>query len=150
MAAERWRVFLDTNVLIAGVLSSAGPPAAILNLGEAGEILLVVSRQVLVEADRAFSAKFPELTERYRRFLKNLKPLLIDDPSLRAVREVANVIHPNDAPILAAVRTARVDYLVTGNTRHFAHEKVRQFLPVPIVTPTEFLAVFRKFWEQPQ
>ena len=145
--AGRWRVFLDTNVLIAGLLSPAGPPAAILDLGEAEEIVLVVSRQVLVEADRVVGKKFPALLERYRLFIKNLRPLLVEDPPRQAVREAERVIHHDDAPILAAAKQAKVEYLVTGNTRHFASEKVRTFLPIPLLTPAEFLAAFRTFWE---
>jgi len=148
MAAERWRVFLDTNVLIAGVLTQRGIPATILDLGETEEIQLVVSRQVLVEADRVFARKFPELLERYRLFIKNLRPLLVEDPPARAVREARKVIHPDDAPILAAAKLAKVQYLVTGNTRHFTASRVREFLPIPIVTPAEFLAAFRAFWER--
>ncbi len=147
MASDRWRVFLDTNVLIAGLASQTGASAAILDLGEAEEIRVVISRQVLVEADRVFSAKFPALLQRYRRFIKSLAPLLADDPSPQAVRAAAKVIEPDDAPILAAAQQERVDYLVTLNTRHFMIPRVRAFLPAPIVTPAEFLSAFRVFWE---
>ena len=145
---ERWRVFLDTNVLIAGLASRTGASAAILDLGEAEELLIVLSRQVLVEADRTLLAKFPALIERYRAFIKNLNPLLADDPSASLVKEAARLIHPNDAPILAAAHEERLEYLVTLNTRHFMHPQVRAFLPAPIVTPAEFLVVFRAFWER--
>jgi len=148
--AGRWRVFLDANVLISGVVSPKGAPAAILDLGEAEEILIVTSRQVLVEADRNFSKKFPELTERYRRFIKNLAPLLLEDPSEQAVHEAAKIIHPKDAPIVAAAHAAKLDYLVTGNTRHFATDAVRKHLSALVVTPAEFLTAFRKAWEHPQ
>lgn len=148
MASDRWRVFLDTSVLVSGVLSRSGASAAILDLGEAEEIMLVVSRQVLIEADRTFVVKFPLMVERYRAFIKNLAPLLADEPSSRAVKEAAGVIDPNDAPILAAAQHERVDYLVTLNTKHFLIPKVRAFYAAPIVTPGEFLAVFREFWEK--
>ncbi|MBI4227080.1 MAG: putative toxin-antitoxin system toxin component, PIN family [Candidatus Omnitrophica bacterium] len=148
MAADRWRVFLDTNVLVSGVLSRTGASAAILDLAEAEEILAVVSRQVLVEADRVFSAKFPHLLERYRLFIKNLAPLLADDPTPHAVKEAAQAIDADDAPILAAAKHARVEYLVTLNTRHFHTEKARAYLPCPILTPLEFLTTFRTFWER--
>lgn len=148
MASERWRVFVDTNVLIAGMASRTGASAAILDLGEAEEIQMIVSRQVLVEADRVFTAKFPKLLQRYRRFIKNLAPVLADDPSRQAVRAAARVIEPGDAPILAAAKEERVDYLVTLNTRHFMVPGVRVFLPRPIVTPAEFLSAFRVFWER--
>ncbi len=148
MVAERWRVFLDTNVIISGLLSRTGASAAILDLAEAEEIVAVVSRQVLVEADRVFAAKFPQLLERYRKFIKNLGPLLADDPSMREVEASKKIIDAADAPILAAAKKEGVNYLVTLNTRHFHTEKVRAFLPCPIFTPSEFIVAFRKFWEQ--
>ena len=149
MAADRWRVFLDTNVLIAGLASRTGASAAILDLGEAEEIVVVVSRQVLVEGDRVFLAKFPQLIERYRAFIKNLAPLLADDPTPHAVRAAAQVIDADDAPILAAAKQEGVEYLVTLNTRHFATPRARNFLPTRIVTPAEFLIAFRQFWQHP-
>ena len=148
MPADRWRVFLDTNVLIAGLASRTGASAAILDLGEAEEILIVLSRQVLVEADRTFLAKFPHLIERYRAFIKNLAPLLADDAPAALLKEAARVIHVNDAPILAAAKHVSIEYLVTLNTRHFSTPKARAFLSSPIVTPAEFLAAFRAFWER--
>jgi len=148
MAPERWRIFLDTNVLIAGLLSRTGASAVILALAESEEIIPVISRQVLVEADRTFLAKFPQLIDRYRTFITNLAPLLVDDPSVAAVRRAAQVIDLDDAPILAAAQQAQVDYLITLNTKHFLTPKARAFLPASIVTPGEFLAAFRNFWER--
>ncbi len=148
MATDRWRVFLDTNVLIAGLASRTGASAAILDLGEAEEIIVVVSRQVLIEADHVFLEKFPELTDTYRMFLKNLTPLLAEDPTPSAVRAAVQVINHDDAPILAAAKQETVDYLVTLNTRHFTTPSVRAFLRALIVTPAEFLTAFRQFWEE--
>lgn len=147
MPAERWRVFTDANVFIAGFASRTGASAAILDLGEAEEILIVVSRQVLVEVDRVISRKFPDVVDRYRTFIKNLAPLLGEDPPSSLVKEAAQVIHVDDAPILAAAKQQSIDYLVTLDTRHFHTVAVRAFLPVPILRPAEFLAEFRTFWE---
>lgn len=150
MASDRWRVFLDTNVLIAGLASRTGASAAILDLGEAEEILAVVSRQVVIEADRVFLAKFPHLIERYRAFIKNLSPLLVEDPSPEMIRKAAHwTTDPDDAPILAAALGEPIDYLVTFNTKHFNTPKARAALAAPIVTPSEFLMAFRRFWEHP-
>lgn len=146
MAAERWRVFLDTSVLIAGLASPTGASAAIRQLGEVEESRIVLSQQVLIEADRVLLRKFSHLMERYRLFIKNLSPELVDDPAPEAVRAAAAVIDPGDALILAAAKEARVDYLVTLNTKHFLLPKVQVFYAAPIVTPGEFLAVFRDFW----
>src|SRR3989338_8500482 len=108
MAADRWRVFLDTSVLISGLASPTGASAAIRDLGEAEELRLVLSRQVLIEADRVLLRKFPQLIEPYRRFIKNVSPELADDPLPAAVRAAEAAIDPDDAPILAAAQQARV------------------------------------------
>lgn len=146
MAAERWRVFLDANVLIAGLASRTGVSAAIRNLGESGQIVIVLSRQVLVETDRIINKKFPHLIDHQRAFLTHFSPVLADDPPPEAVRAASDAIHPGDAAILAAAKQADVEYLVTLNTRHFMTPRVRAFFSPPIVTPAEFLGAFRAFW----
>ena len=148
MATDQWRVFLDTNVLISGLASRTGASAAILDLGEAEEILIVLSKHVLVEADRVFAEKFPHLIERFRLFIKNFSPLMLEDPKPKTVLEARSIIERDDAPILAAVKHEKVDYLVTLNTKDFNTPKVRNYITASIVTPAEFLIEFRKFWEQ--
>ncbi len=148
MPDNQWKVFLDTNVLIAGLASSQGASGVILDLGEAEEIRIVISQYVLIEADRIFLSKFPHLIDRFRVFIKNLAPLLIDDPKPQVVHEANKVIELGDAPILAAVKSGSVDYLVTLDTKHFKTDKVREYVSIPIVTPGEFLEAFRAYWEQ--
>ena len=143
MERKRWRVFLDTSALIAGVVSSTGAAREVLRLGEARVIELVVSRQVLFEADRNLTAKLPTLLDDYHLLLRHLAPVVVEDPSIVAAQEAARVIHRNDAPILAAAKIAAVDYLVTWNTRDFLTDRVRGWASFPALTPGEFLRVFR-------
>lgn len=154
MASERfpagrqgWRVFVDTNVLIAGLLSQTGGSACLLDLGDAEEIDLVLTRYVLLEFDRVITEKLPRLSERYDAFLKDFRFELQEDPPISRVREATSLIDPGDAPILAAARMAQVDYLVTLDVRHFHTPRVRAYLPIPILTPAEFLTAFRNFLE---
>lgn len=148
MVSNQWKVFLDTNVLIAGLASRTGASAAILDLGEAEEIQIYISQHVLIEADRVFCDKFPHLIKEFRIFIKSLSPVLVDDPKPQAVREANKVIEIGDAPILAAVKSKKLDYLVSLNTRHFKTQKVQDYVTIPIVTPGEFLTAFRDYWEQ--
>ena len=46
---------------------------------------------------------------------------------------------PKDAPILAAAIFAGVDYLATGDKRHFAHLYGTAVLGVRIIRPSDFL-----------
>jgi len=147
-----WLVFLDSNVIIAGLISSTGASAAIRNLGETGHIRIVISQHVLTEIDRViqtkFSDRFPHLIDQFRAFMQNAAPLLTENPPAARVRQAeAAITDPGDAPILAAAKSAQVDYLVTLDVRHFHTPRVRAHLPIPILTPAEFLAVFRDFLE---
>jgi predicted nucleic acid-binding protein len=144
MEVKRWRVFLDTSALIAGVVSPTGAAREVLRLAEARLIELVVSRQVLTEADRNLSAKLPGILDDYHGLLEHLDPVIVEDPSREAVQEAIRVIHKNDAPILAAAKHAAVDYLVTWNTRDFLTAKVQAWAPFPVMTPGEFLRAFRE------
>ena len=71
------KVFMDTSVLISGLASSTGASGAVLALCEAEviQMVMVISRQVIVKADRNFSAKLPRLLSRFRQFIEDLKPL---------------------------------------------------------------------------
>ncbi|MGH7166606.1 MAG: putative toxin-antitoxin system toxin component, PIN family [Nitrospiraceae bacterium] len=144
MEVKRWRVFLDTSALIAGLVSHTGAAREVLRAAEAQVVQLVVSRQVLTEAERNVSAKLPVILADYHALLEQIALELVEDPGLEAVREAAVVIHHKDAAILAAAREAEVDYLVSWNTRHFHTETVRAFVRFPILTPGEFLREFRR------
>ncbi len=143
MERKRWRVFLDTSALIAGIVSPTGAAREVLRLAEARVIELVVSRQVVVEAERNFASKLPLLLDDYHLLLRYLAPVVVEDPPHAAAQEAARVIHRNDAPILAAARIAAVDYLVTWNTRDFLADRVRDWASFPALTPGEFLRAFR-------
>jgi predicted nucleic acid-binding protein len=62
MAAERWRVVLDTSgLMIAGLISPTGAARKVLRLYEARVIETLVSKQVLTGGNRNLSEKLPGL-----------------------------------------------------------------------------------------
>ncbi len=144
------KVFIDTSVLIAGLASVTGASASVLDLGEAGIIKLVISRQVLVEADRNVTAKLPKMVDRFRRFLRQLSPIIVDDPSPAEIQAAALVIHVKDAPILAAAKKAQVDFLITLDKKHFFSGKTGKRGQFKIVTPGEFLQNFERIYLEPR
>ena len=144
MVSRKLRVFLDTSALIAGILSSKGAAREVLRLGEAEVIEIVVSRQVLIEADRVLQEKFQDLLDSYHAFLKSLDPVVVDDPPHDMIQKVLGWIDSADAPILAAAIQAKVDYLISWNTRHFMKKSVVENTPFPVLVPAGFLEEFRK------
>ncbi|OGX39867.1 MAG: putative toxin-antitoxin system toxin component, PIN family [Omnitrophica WOR_2 bacterium RIFCSPHIGHO2_02_FULL_50_17] len=148
MDVRSWRVFLDSSVLVSGIISQTGASSAILDLGEAAEIIIVLSKGVLVETDRVFEKKFPGLVVEFREFIRNLSPIVTADPTVQEIREAESVIDKDDAPILAAAKKVNIHYLVSLDTRHFHSSKVCQYLNSPIVTPAQFLTGFRNIFEK--
>ncbi|MCZ7627110.1 MAG: PIN domain nuclease [Candidatus Methylomirabilota bacterium] len=144
MEDERWKVFLDTSALIAGIVSATGAAREALRLCEAGVVEPLVSRQVLTEADRNLSAKLPALVSGYRHLMRQMSPTLLEDPTRAEVARAAQIIHRKDAPILAAAISGEADYLITWNTRHFHAPSVMRVVRFRIVTPGEFLEEFRR------
>ena len=140
------KVFVDTSVLISGLASSTGSSGAVLDLCEAEVIQLVISRQVIVEADRNVLAKLPRLVNRFRQFIHDLKPLMIDDPRPSEVRKAEAIVGPKDASILAAAVKGKVDFLVTLDKKHFLSSGARKGAGVAVMTPSEFLRIFENLY----
>jgi len=143
---QKIKVFIDTNVLIAGVNSVTGASATILDLCEAGVLQMVVSGQVLIEADRNFTAKFPELVGHFHQFIHNLAPFMVEDPTPESMEKATTMVDRKDAPILAAAQNANVDFLITLDKRHFLNPKTRQKVMLKVVSPIEFLQSFEKLF----
>ena len=145
---QKIKVFIDTKVLIAGTASVTGASAAVLDLCEAESIQMVISRQVLMEADRNFSAKLPGLVGQFRQFIRNLAPLMVEDPPAAVVDRLASLIDRKDAAILAAAIDSKVDFLITLDKKHFLKQKVQRDIPVEVCTPADFLRIFERLWLQ--
>ncbi|MBC7226946.1 MAG: PIN domain-containing protein [Thermoflexales bacterium] len=143
------RAFLDTSALLAGLASSQGAAHIILALAEANLLTLVVSDEVLVEAERNLAAKLPEALPYYQRWREACSLERVPPPPAEAVLRAAEIIHPKDAAILASAMEAGVDYLVTLDHRHFLEDPaVAQRSGLRIGTPGDFLAWFRALIEE--
>lgn len=138
------RVFLDANVLVAGSASETGGSALLLEWCGTGKVDSVVSRLVLLEAERNTRQKLPpKALERFRRFLKRI-PFRIAAPVSRGqMRPYRMLIHEKDAPVLTAALCSGAEHLITLDRCHFMTERIRRaHLPIRILTPREFLADF--------
>jgi predicted nucleic acid-binding protein len=131
-------------VLIAGLASSTGASNVILTLAEAELLTLVVSDEVFVEAERNLQDKLPRALLEYRRFLDVCPLEKAPAPSETEVIAACQIIHPKDAPLLAAAISLKVDYLVTLNRKHFLDDpEVARKSGLRLGTPGDFLAWFR-------
>ena len=147
MAVPRYRLFFDTSIYIAALLSPEGAAGALIRLVEAGAVEMVVSEEVLVEADRVIAAKFPELIQESRSLWKSLSPQIALNPSANQVKIFQQKLRKGDAAILAAASGAGVSAFVTWNTRDLMTPGVTSLVDFPIVVPGDCLKLLRQWME---
>ena len=134
------RVFLDTNVIFSGLYSSDSPAGIILDHFTEGKLTVVISQQVLEEVVRTIKEKLPVVLPLLRKLLGSVSLEIIKAPTSEEIINWTQVIHPEDAAILAAAINARTDYLVTGDKHFLENPDINERSGLIIVTPKQFLA----------
>ena len=140
------KIFIDSSVIIAALLSSDGGSAKIFKFCEAGIAEGWISNTVIEEVDRNIKRKFPELKLYFYKLLKVAGIRISKNPSKNMIREAEAWIKDRyDAPILAAAKLAKVDVVLTLDIRHFIKDTdVAKKSGMQIMTPGEFLNGFWK------
>jgi predicted nucleic acid-binding protein len=126
-------VSIDSDVLIAGLLSKTGASHAILVLGELGLLRLILPEGAVGEVRRNLAAKLPEALPLFEEFLRVVS-IQIRAPTGRDLERARELADPKDVPILAAAIGAGARILVTHNVRHFrSGEGVRVVRPRTLI-----------------
>ena len=117
-------LFLDSSALMAGILSSQGASRALLLLSEFNLIKLVVSEQVIAEVERNIAKKAPKVLVFVREMIRESRLSIYHNPNTEDLQLYMDWIsHKADVPILVASIQAKVDYLVTLNSKHFLSDR---------------------------
>ncbi len=141
MAKRIVRVFLDSNVILSGLLSDKGAPRIILDLLTLELPFLVGStgRYNLIEIERNLKRKMPQILAVYKRYLPRLNLKVIPVPHPEELREFAGRITDKVIPVLVSAIRSKADFLVTGDKRHFQKLKSPSDSVPKIVTPSELI-----------
>ncbi len=138
------RVFLDTSVILAATFSSKGASREIIRRALQGSIAAVISDFVIEEARRNVASRFADLAETIDIFFASNNFEVVQATFLE-VQAAAKYIAAKDAPIVAAAKQAKVDYLVSMDKQHLANIEVvpivRKQLGVNIVLPEMLLDI---------
>ena len=133
------RAVFDTNVVVSGFLSPAGPPGRIVEWLRNGEVQAVVDDRIMTEYAEVLARPILRLP------VAEVE-LVLASFRTRAFSVEAAAIHlthelpdADDAPFLECARTAGVP-LVTGNTRHFPKTITGDVI---VLTPAQFVASLR-------
>jgi predicted nucleic acid-binding protein len=139
------RVFLDTSVLFAAVLSETGGSRFILKLGEAGAIRLSVGPRVLQEAECVLEYKAPQRKALFALLLDRANVAVGPAPDGASLEQANDLIaYAPDAHVLAEAIAAGSDYLVSLDRKHLVGNPRLAALSFPVGTPGDFLAWFRE------
>lgn len=137
------RVFLDTNVLVSGMVF-AGNERKLLEAIIDGKLELVLSSDVIDEANEVLKKKFPKQVVLFPLFLRMVKHEEISKREYKeSEKRCAGLIGDKaDVPILAAAIVSKVDYLVTGDKGLLALKKVGE---TEIIRTWKLLKKLRSF-----
>jgi predicted nucleic acid-binding protein len=139
MGARPNKIFLDSNVILSGLISDRGAPKILLDLlclrlpffkGATG-------RYNLIEIERNLRKKLPAALTVYAKVRKKLNLEIVPIPELVELNKCTVAIAEKDLPVLVSALRCKADYLVTGDQKDFGHLRKGHSLPLRIVSPSE-------------
>jgi uncharacterized protein len=128
------KIVLDTNVLVAGLLSPFGPCGDIMRMVSSRNLTLYVDARVLSEYHEVLKRpKFhfdPDKVASVLDYIEHNSWVVSSVPLSTPLPD------PDDEPFLEIAISGNTDYLVTGNAIHFPPQLCQG---VTVVSPTDFL-----------
>jgi putative PIN family toxin of toxin-antitoxin system len=137
------RVFLDSNVILSGLISDTGAPRLILDVlsMDIPGLVAVTGRFNIVEIERNIRKKAPKVLPVYHEYFPKLGIELVPMPSQTDVERRRGIIADKDTPVLVSAINGKADFLVTGDKKHFQKVRKADLSPLRIVSPSEFLEI---------
>jgi len=132
-------IVLDTNVLIAGLLSPFGPCGKIVRMVSSGKLALSLDARILAE--------YEEVLRRPKfRFEEDKVASLLDHIECRGHKVGSSPLphalpDPADEPFLEVAIAGQAACFVTGNQIHFPPKLC---MGVKVLSPSQFLSFYKK------
>ena len=130
------RVVIDTNVLVSGLLSPFGPPGVIVGLIAAGRLRPCYDARILAENNEVL--RRPAFPFRGNEVTALMAQICAGGELITAEPLPVRLPDPDDEPFLEVAASAIVEFLVTGNLKHFPRDRLQG---VRVVSPRKFLDV---------
>ena len=144
MTPKKPRIFLDTSVIFAAVLSPTGGARKLFLLGESGLMQLVVGPTVLRECQEVVQRKSPATLPTLAQLLASASLETSQAPTKKQIDTAeAYVQYVPDTRVLAEAILAKPDWFVTHDKEHFIKHRSKINLPFEIGTPGDVLQWFK-------
>lgn len=138
-----YRVVIDTNVLISGIIQKSGFPYEVVKSWEDGTLVLITSLTMIEEAKKVM--EYPKIKKKYALSEDSIKQIVLNllrysvvvdnPPTLNVIKE-----DPEDNKVLSTAIEGKADYMVSGDS-HLLN--LKSYKGIEIITPKGFCEVMR-------
>ena len=132
------KIVLDTNVVVAGLLSPFGPCAEIVRMVSSGEVMLCFDALILAEYREVLDrSKFGFDKDRVAALLDHIEHrgrIVASSPLSHSLPD------PDDEPFLKVAVAGKTVCLVTGNASHFPPKLCQG---QKVFSPSKFLTFYK-------
>jgi len=144
MTQRSLRVFLDTSVIIAAVLSPSGGARQVFLLGEAGIIDLIVGPNVLREADEVVRRKTPDSLPLLAQLLAAGHVETSSKPTEKEIKTAQTLVfYLPDTIVLGEAIASQPDWFITHDKEHFLNQRSNLQLSFAIGTPGDLILALK-------
>lgn len=136
------KVFVDSDVVISSLISSTG--AAFLLLNQTDDIELYISNISMSELERVMERLSLDGQTLKKLAKKRFTIFQLGKTVEEVKKQFSNyVLDIDDAHIVAGAVRAKVQFLISYNTKHFKSDKLRENFNIILSTPANFLQYLR-------
>ncbi|MBU1322711.1 PIN domain-containing protein [Patescibacteria group bacterium] len=128
------KVFLDSDVIISSLLSSAGAAYLLVNKKSVDKYISNLSVKEIKIVAKRLGIKSPAVNK----LINHIKIV-----RLKKVSGKNYVTDVNDSHIIAGAVTAKVRFLLSYNLKHFKIEKIKRDFNILVYRPAQFLQYLR-------
>jgi predicted nucleic acid-binding protein len=141
MAMKSLRIFLDSNVILSGLVSWRGAPRLILDILSLDLPALagLTGRYNLIEIERNIGKKMPDALPVFRHYMPKLKLEVISVPTPEELASYKGAVGDKDLPVLVSVVNGQADYFVTGDKNLMSQIGQKSGFPFKSVSPADLL-----------
>jgi predicted nucleic acid-binding protein len=135
------RVFLDSGVILSGLISDRGAPRLILDILSLGLPVLrgVTGRYCLAEIERNIDHRAPAARAVLTQLLPKLNLEVVFMPFLDEIGPFRGSAEEKDLPVIASASIARADYFISGDERLLSRLSGQTSFSARPIRPDEFL-----------
>ncbi len=141
MEKKKHRIFLDSNVILSGLISDRGAPRLILDVLTLDLPVLqgVTGRYNLTEIERNVAKKLPAALVIFHEYLQKLDLDLIPVPFPDELEPFRGAVDDKDMPVLASAAMGQADFFITGDLKLLSQIARQRAFSIRSLSPAGFL-----------